>query len=31
MNKKIKFLIAICLGFGVGFLFDNNFVFSITL
>lgn len=31
MNKKIKFLIAICLGFGVGFLFDNNFAFSNTL
>ena len=31
MNKKIKFLIAICLGFGVGFLFDNNFAFSNAL
>ncbi len=31
MNKKIKFLIAICLGFGVGFLFDNNFAFSNSL
>jgi len=31
MNKKIKFLIAICLGFGVGFIFDNNFAFSNSL